>query len=79
MVAAGEFLEHAQVFDNCYGTPRDAGRRSSSRQGDNVLLEIDWQGAQQIRRAMPECRHDLRAAALARRAGAAPARPRHRQ
>jgi guanylate kinase len=50
---AGEFLEHAQVFDNYYGTSR-AQVESHLQAGDNVLLEIDWQGAQQIRRAMPE-------------------------
>ena len=52
---AGEFLEHAQVFDNFYGTSR-AQVEKHLQAGDNVLLEIDWQGAQQIRRAMPECR-----------------------
>jgi guanylate kinase len=55
MVANGEFLEHAQVFDNCYGTSR-AQVDQLLANGDNVLLEIDWQGAQQVRRAMPECR-----------------------
>lgn len=55
MVAQGEFLEHAQVFDNCYGTAR-AQVESMLEQGENVLLEIDWQGAQQVRRSMPECR-----------------------
>lgn len=55
MVANGEFLEHAQVFDNCYGTSRAQVERMLA-QGDNVLLEIDWQGAQQVRSAMPECR-----------------------
>lgn len=55
MVANGEFLEHAQVFDNCYGTSR-AQVDQMLAQGDNVLLEIDWQGAQQVRRTMPECR-----------------------
>jgi guanylate kinase len=54
MVAAGEFLEHAQVFDNYYGTSR-AQVEQMLRAGHNVLLEIDWQGARQIRRAMPEC------------------------
>ena len=54
MVAAGEFLEHARVFDNCYGTSRPQVE-SMLADGENVLLEIDWQGAQQIRRAMPEC------------------------
>jgi len=55
MIAAGEFLEHAQVFDNFYGTSR-AQVESLLAAGSNVLLEIDWQGAQQIRAAMPECR-----------------------
>lgn len=54
MIAAGEFLEHAQVFDNFYGTAR-AQVENLLAAGSNVLLEIDWQGAQQIRRAMPEC------------------------
>jgi guanylate kinase len=51
---AGEFLEHAQVFDNCYGTSRaqlDAHRAA----GRDVVLEIDWQGARQVRKACPEC------------------------
>jgi guanylate kinase len=52
---AGQFLEHAQVFDNYYGTSREQVERHLAR-GDNVLLEIDWQGAQQIRRTMPEAR-----------------------
>jgi guanylate kinase len=55
MVEQGEFLEHARVFDNYYGTSR-AQVEAMLAAGDNVLLEIDWQGAQQIRRAMPECR-----------------------
>jgi guanylate kinase len=54
MVAAGEFLEHARVYDNYYGTSKPQVE-SILRDGENVLLEIDWQGAQQIRRAMPEC------------------------
>jgi guanylate kinase len=54
MVAAGEFLEHARVFDNYYGTSKPQVE-SMLADGENVLLEIDWQGAQQIRRAMPEC------------------------
>jgi guanylate kinase len=52
--AAGEFLEHAQVFDNYYGTGRtqvDALRNA----GHDVILEIDWQGAQQVRKAVPDC------------------------
>lgn len=55
MVARGEFLEHARVFDNYYGTSRSQVEQVLQA-GDNMLLEIDWQGAQQIRRAMPECR-----------------------
>ena len=55
MIAAGEFLEHAQVFDNFYGTSR-AQVESLLAAGSNVLLEIDWQGARQIRAALPECR-----------------------
>lgn len=54
MVNAGQFLEHAQVFDNYYGTSRPQVEAMLA-DGDNVLLEIDWQGAQQIRRALPEC------------------------
>lgn len=55
MVARGEFLEHAQVFDNHYGTAR-AQVEALLAQGANVILEIDWQGAQQIRTVMPGCR-----------------------
>lgn len=53
-VARGEFLEHARVFDNHYGTAR-AFVEEQLRAGSNVILEIDWQGAQQVRRAMPQC------------------------
>jgi guanylate kinase len=52
---AGEFLEHARVFDNYYGTSRQQVRNMLDV-GQDVLLEIDWQGAQQIRQALPECR-----------------------
>jgi guanylate kinase len=55
MVAAGEFLEHATVFDNSYGTSR-AQVEESLAAGQDLILEIDWQGARQIRRALPECR-----------------------
>jgi guanylate kinase len=54
LVDQGQFLEYAQVFDNFYGT----GRRPVETElasGNNVVLEIDWQGAQQVRRALPEC------------------------
>jgi guanylate kinase len=52
--AAGEFLEHARVFDNFYGTSRAfVGQQLAA--GHDVVLEIDWQGAQQVRHAMPQC------------------------
>jgi guanylate kinase len=54
LIARGEFLEHARVFDNNYGTSRGFVE-SQLAQGHDVLLEIDWQGARQVRRAMPEC------------------------
>jgi guanylate kinase len=54
LVARGEFLEHARVFDNYYGTSR-AFVEQQLATGHGVVLEIDWQGAQQVRRAMPEC------------------------
>ena len=54
LVARGEFLEHARVFDNFYGTARSFVEEQL-RQGYDVILEIDWQGAQQVRRAVPDC------------------------
>ena len=53
MVEAGEFIEHARVFDNYYGTARQQVEQSLAA-GQTLLLEIDWQGARQIRSAMPE-------------------------
>jgi guanylate kinase len=55
MVAAGEFLEHAEVFGNFYGTSR-AQVEDLRAGGHDVLLEIDWQGARQIRANAPDCR-----------------------
>jgi guanylate kinase len=55
LVAAGEFLEHAQVFDNCYGTSRGSVE-ALRKAGHDVILEIDWQGAQQVRKVVPDCR-----------------------
>jgi len=54
LVGRGAFLEHAQVFDNFYGTGRE---QVSARleAGRSVLLEIDWQGARQIRQSVPKC------------------------
>lgn len=48
MVENGEFLEHARVFDNFYGTPR-APVEAVLNQGRDVLFDIDWQGTQQMR------------------------------
>ena len=55
MIADNEFLEHAEVFDNHYGTSSSevSGKREN---GQDVILEIDWQGAAQVRRIMPETR-----------------------
>jgi guanylate kinase len=55
LVAADAFLEHARVFDNQYGT--GLGQlKDKLAAGSTVLLEIDWQGARQVRRALPDCR-----------------------
>ena len=48
MVAAGEMLEHAEVFGNRYGTPREPVEAAIS-EGQDVLFDVDWQGGQQIR------------------------------
>ena len=53
MVSEGEFLEHAQVFDNFYGTAR-ANIVQRLAAGVDVILEIDWQGARQVRQEFPE-------------------------
>lgn len=54
MVGRGAFLEHARVFDNHYGTARGPVEASLAA-GQDLILEIDWQGAQQVRHALPEC------------------------
>ncbi len=51
---SGALLESAEVFDNHYGTSR-AQVEEHLAQGHHVILEIDWQGARQVREAMPEC------------------------
>jgi guanylate kinase len=53
MAAAHEFLEHAQVFDNSYGTGVRAVEEALAN-GEQLLLEIDWQGARQVRIRLPE-------------------------
>ncbi|WP_456405212.1 guanylate kinase [Thiolapillus sp.] len=49
----GAFLEQAQVFDNYYGTSEESVK-SQLQSGLDVVLEIDWQGARQVRKAFPE-------------------------
>nr|PZN75066.1 MAG: guanylate kinase [Pseudomonadota bacterium] len=53
MVRRGEFLEHAQVFDHWYGTSREHVDALLAS-GASVLLEIDWQGARQVRERAPD-------------------------
>ena len=53
MVARGEFFEWAQVHGRLYGTSRKAIQERLER-GEDVVLEIDWQGAQQIKRLFPQ-------------------------
>ncbi len=53
MAAEGAFLEHARVFDNYYATSR-GGVEALLSKGADVILEIDWQGAQQVRAQLPE-------------------------
>lgn len=53
MVGEGAFLEHAQVFDNFYGTA-EGGVRAQLAGGQDVVLEIDWQGARQVRQRFPD-------------------------
>jgi guanylate kinase len=53
MIDNDEFLEHAQVFDNCYGTAR-ASVDALLASGKHVILEIDWQGARQVKAKIPE-------------------------
>jgi len=50
MMDEGEFLEHAKVFDNYYGTPRGPVEEALE-QGKDVIFDIDWQGAQQLTQA----------------------------
>ena len=53
LAGEGAFLEQAQVFDNYYGTSQ-AAVQSLLDEGHDVVLEIDWQGARQVRKAFPE-------------------------
>lgn len=55
MVAERDFLEHARVFDNYYGTSRSAVEARLAA-GRDVILEIDWQGARRVREQLPATR-----------------------
>jgi guanylate kinase len=54
MLERGEFFESAEVHGNRYGTSQAVIREALAR-GQDLVLEIDWQGAQQVRRLLPEC------------------------
>ncbi|MFG6176378.1 guanylate kinase [Halomonas sp. THAF12] len=53
MIGEGDFFEHARVFDNYYGTSRRAVENLLAA-GQDVILEIDWQGARQVREQVPD-------------------------
>lgn len=53
IIGEAGFLEHAKVFENYYGTSQ-AWVEQRLKSGKDVILEIDWQGAQQVRRLIPE-------------------------
>ncbi len=55
LVAENAFLEYARVYDHCYGTGREQVQRQLDS-GFDVMLDIDWQGAKQIRQSFPGCR-----------------------
>jgi len=54
MLTCNLFLEHAQVYDHYYGTSQQWLAKQLNH-GVDVILEIDWQGAQQVRRLKPDC------------------------
>jgi guanylate kinase len=54
MINRGDFLEHADVFGNYYGTSQ-VWVKDTLATGRDVILEIDWQGAAQVRHLLPEC------------------------
>jgi guanylate kinase len=55
LIDKNDFLEHAEVFGNFYGTSRSTLQQVLDR-GDDLILEIDWQGARQVRQARPDTR-----------------------
>lgn len=54
MIADDQFLEHAEVFGNFYGTSKEH-IKDKLQEGIDIILEIDWQGAQQVRRQFDDC------------------------
>jgi len=54
MMQHGDFLESAEVYGNLYGTSQSWIEKETAS-GRDILLEIDWQGAQQVRRLLPDC------------------------
>lgn len=54
LIRKNAFLEHAEVFGHRYGTRQDAVEKKM-RAGFDVLLDIDWQGARQVRKSLPSC------------------------
>ncbi|GAC1031721.1 guanylate kinase [Pseudomonas sp. No.21] len=55
MLEHGDFLEHAEVFGNLYGTSQRWLQKTLA-EGFDLILEIDWQGAQQVRHLMPQAK-----------------------
>ncbi|MGI4837145.1 MAG: guanylate kinase [Janthinobacterium lividum] len=55
LIEHGDFLEHAEVFGNLYGTSQSTLQQTLD-EGHDLILEIDWQGAEQVRRLMPKAR-----------------------
>lgn len=54
-LSQGDFLEHAEVFGNLYGTSHSWVKQTLAK-GYDLILEIDWQGAQQVRRLVPDAK-----------------------
>ena len=55
MLKQGDFLEHAEVFGNLYGTSHSWVKQTLAK-GYDLILEIDWQGAQQVRKLVPDAK-----------------------
>ena len=55
MLKQGDFLEHAEVFGNLYGTSHSWVKQTLAH-GYDLILEIDWQGAQQVRKLVPDAK-----------------------